>query len=417
MSETTASGPTRWGRLLAFGGRLSVARIRQGDRRLVLAVALVAVAVGLLVTLTGISMGLADPLDHSGAANYWLLPASGGELTAAFAVDGPTIGGVHDRTESLQARDDVVAATPVLTEVIRVRSAGTSQPEEIIAVGVIPPDRSTTVAGVPTTTLASGDPYYEAGSYDGEWTGDVVLSPGAAETLDASSGDQLTVGSTATGQIRQGFEVASVEAAEPSADSIPIAVVRLSELQSLTGDDRADQADSILLQTTDSVDQAAIAGDDDTTRIVADSAVGADRLVSDDQALGLAVAALLVGFVSAVLQTATAVGLDVEATADELLALAAMGLAPRSRLLVTGASAVWISALGGVVGVGLGWGVLTLLTTDLAVSVGTPPPVVRELWLVPYGIAVAVVAGLCAAVYPAVLVSRLETPTGGIQWQ
>jgi len=417
MSDTTASRLTRWCRLLALGGRLAVARIRQGDRRLVCAVALVAVAVGLLVTLTGISMGLADPFGQSTTADYWLLPAGGGELTAAFAVDGPAVGDVHDRSENLQAREDVTAATPVLTDVIRVQSSGSSQPTEIIAVGVIPPEQPTTVSGVSTTTLDSGDPYYGDGAYDGEWTGEVVLSPAAAETLDASPGDQLTFGSTTTGQLRQGFEVISVEAAEPSAESLPIAVVRLSELQSLTGDDGADQADSILLQTTSSADTEALSESDDTTRLVADSAVGADRLVSDDQALGLAVAALLVGFVSAVLQTATAVGLDVEATTDELLALAAIGLAPASRLLVTGATAVWLSTLGGIVGVGLGWGALSVLNTDLAATIGTPPPVVQELWLVPYGIGIAIAAGLCAALYPVVLVNRLETASGGIQWR
>lgn len=405
----------RWFGLLGLSVRLLYTDTRRGNRRLLPTLAVITLTIAFLVVVTGVGLGLsAGPTDQTDNADYWIVPESEGEVTTVVATGGPQLGGVHDKHEDLQARDEVSVSTPVLIEIIQVRGTDSEDTEYIIAVGIIPAGDGPSVAGVPTAALASGDPHYTDGTYQGEFTGDVVLSSAAAELLDVSESDQLVVGSSTTGAVEQAFSVTAVEDAEqPDSKHVPIAVVRLSELQQLTGAAEADQADQIMVQTTtqDAATQVALEQAYSDATVLSESERATDRFIDAELPLAMSLVALLVGFVITSLFITTAMSLETEANRDRLAAFAAVGIPPRERVVVIAGMTLTLAVLGGILGLGLGALGIALLNSVITSWLAVPPVATFDVYLAPYAIGVAFVAGLVAVAHPAMLALRTDPAT------
>lgn len=202
-SEKSKSRLAQWRGFLGLAVRRLVGCTNDSlFNRVTATIGVVAITVALLVLVTGISLSLASASTvQSNNVDYWIVPESANTMTTAVSVQGPQFGDAHQANEKFESLGGVTASTPILIDVIRLRTPNSEEPEYILGIGIIPEDKTDRVGGLSTGALESGDPHYASGDYDGPMTGEIVLSPAAAEILNASRGEEAIVGSPATGEI------------------------------------------------------------------------------------------------------------------------------------------------------------------------------------------------------------------------
>ncbi|MFB6218303.1 MAG: FtsX-like permease family protein, partial [Halobacteriaceae archaeon] len=316
----------------------------------------------------------------------------------AVSVGGPQLGAVHRTSEEIREYPGVTAASPVALDVLELRH-GTAA-EYVLVVGVVAaPDLA--VAGLPTSALAPGDPYYANGTYAGRWTGDAVLSAAAADLLGAEANDTLTVRGNYTFTVRSVTAAGAGSGVTAGAGSVPVALVHLAELQAVTGTTDSDTADQLLVATDDPGVRERLAGVYPSTDVVARSGVSSDSIADSELALAVGLGALVDG-----LFLGTTMGLEVTADRRQYATLAAIGVSGRSRGALVVAQVLVVTGLGGVLGVALG-GAGILAANRLADALlGAGAVAVAHPALAPYGVGVALLVGLLASPYLVWLAGR-----------
>jgi putative ABC transport system permease protein len=364
-----------------------------------------------MLIVTGVSLGLATQSTIYGDdTDYWIVPESGTTLTTLLTVDDPQLANVHATSTTIQRDDDVDTSTPVLIELVRTRGPETGRPEYVLGIGIVPERQGGSVAGIPTTALTPGDPYYGGGSYSGELTGEVVLSSTAADILNASSGDTLAVDSRTTGEREDSFTVTAVSESgvRTVGGQLPIAVFHLSELQVLTGASESDLADQVLVSTNSPSVRPALEEVYPQAVVVERSGLATRQLQREGLPLAVSVVALVIALVIGVLFVMTTTAIEVEADRQHLAVLAAFGFSSRVRaafITVTTLLLTLIGAVAGLVIAAVGTWVVNFVAARFLASV--PIAVFHPLFPV-YAVGVAIVIGLLAAPYPLVLARRTD---------
>ena len=403
---------TRWTGLLGVALRRTLTKAtRTAPRQTAVSIAGVAIAVALMLVVTATGLGLVQGTTVRGdAVDYWVVPESGGVSTMVVQTESAQLGDVHAKSEELNRDGRVEYATPVLISALEVKSG--SSTEYVLGVGVVPDPKLDRVGGLPTGALSPGDPYYANGSYDGEWTGETVLSQGAADRLGVNRSANLTVGGATSGSGTETLQVTAVEEAaiESGLSGRPVMVVHLSELQEITGAKSADQANQILVQSNAGGLESELEDRFPGANAVTRSGFIAQNTVDSDLPLAMGVAALLIAVVVGVLFVATMQGLQVEADSEQLATLTAIGFSRRARALVLVVQALALTLVGGAVGVVLAY--LTVLITNwAAVRAIAPVPIAQfHPLLVAYGMGVAAFIGLLVAPY----LLAMERRTGSV---
>ena len=403
--------------LLGLGVRRVAGRLTGVEpQRVLLAIVGVALAIGLLVSVTGLSLGLATGTTvRSSSVDYWIVPESGGASSIAVSTAGPKLGDTHGVTARLEGTDGVEYATPVLVQVLPVENPQTGGQERVLAIGVIPPARGMEIGGLETGPLSPGDPYFANGSYDGRWTGEMVLSEPAARFLNASTGSTLRVGS---GNDRAEFQVTNVSAGNAGAGfgQLPVMVVHLSELQAITGGTGDDVADQILVSTNEEAVASTLEGVYPGTIVVQKRGLASRSLMDSSLPLAVAIAAFVTALGVGALFVATMMGLEVAADRRNLAVLGALGYSTRSRALLVAVETVTVAGLGGLLGVLLGIGGILALNAGVARYLGVDGVAMVHPWLPLYGVGIAVLVGVLAAPYPVLRARRtglVEVIAGG----
>lgn len=394
---------TRWSGLVRVGVRRTIARTVGTDRRrMQLSVLGVAAIVVLLVVVTGIGLGLATGTTiYDDDVDYWVVPETDGEHSPLLSTDEPQFGSAHEAAERFRAAD-VAFATPVLSQVMRVERGETS--EYVLVVGVVNEPELDSVAGVTTEGLTHGDPHYADGRYDGKRTGEVVLSRSAANLLEADRGAQVSIGGAE-------FTVAGTDDGTGAVGDIPIAVVQLSELQSLTGAAEHDRADQFV------VGASAPAVEDDLAAVYPQSEVltrgelTTGATMDSELPLALALTGFVVSVAVGTLFVLTTNGLEVVADRSQLATMAALGISTRSQLALIGVQTLVVTTIGGLVGALVGLGGIRAVNAVAMRLVTTEPIALSDPRFVLYGTAVGVVIGLLSLPYLLVLTRRVS---GGV---
>lgn len=396
-------------RIVAVAG-LGIGRVRgklagRASNRVLLSVTGVAIAVLLMTTISGVALGLASQTAvQSEDVDYWIVPEGGSVDTIAVSTDGPRLGDTHRIAGELNPDDRIEHATPVLLQIVPVDSSDGRQ--FVLFAGVIAPRKgSTRIAGVPTTALSPGDPYYNAGGYNGTWTGEAVLNPAAAEVLNRSQGETVRI--TGAGA---NFSIVGVsdDSLTTGIGTAPVAVVHLSELQTITGTDAADSADQLLVSTTDTGVRSRLEDVYPAGTVVTRTGIAARQASTSSLPLAMGITAFVVAVVVGVLFTATMMGLEITNDRRALGTLAAVGYAPQSVTVLVVAETVSVAAVGGVVGVVLGGAGLVGINAVVAEVVGVRSLAVFDLALLSYGFGTALLIGVLAALYPIWLSRRVD---------
>lgn len=420
----------RWVGLVGVALRRTATKAtRTAPRQTAVSVLGVAIAVALMLVVTATGLGLVQGTTVGGdAVDYWVVPEGGGVSTMVVSASSTQLGDVHDKTTELTRDDRIEYATPVLISVLEV-SAGDGGSEYVLGVGVIPAPELGRVGGLPTAPLSPGDPYFANGSYDGEWTGEAVVSTGATENLGlCGSGDNgssdctadgtaeganLTVAGATSGAEARSLQVTAVESAavESGLSGAPVMLVHLSELQAITGASSADQADQILVQSTAAGLESDLEAQFEGATAVTRAGFTAQQSVESELPLAMGLAALLVAVVVGALFVATTQGLQVEADSEQLATLAAIGISRRGRAVLLSVQALALTLAGGALGVVLAY-LATLVTNWAAIRAFAPVPIAQfHPALVGYGLGVAALIGLLVAPYLLAMERRTESVT------
>lgn len=393
----------RWRGLAGIAGRRVVARITQTERQQTrLTVMGIAVAVGLLLVVTSVGLGmLAQSTVGSADTDYWIVP-EGAASSAVTDVNRQQLGRVHPATERIARRDGVTYATPVLMTLVRANASGTADTSYLIVLGVIPSSNQETLVGLPTTRLTDGDPHYANGSYDGPWTGDAVLSTGAADTLGVSRGGSFRVAAGRRGATAPRRSFTAVAVRETHAAGIgqfPVAVVHLSELQALTGASRTDSADQILVAAADATVRPHLEGVYPGADVVTRGGLLVKQSRRSKLPVAISLSAFAVAVVVGTLFVCTTMGMAIAAGSHQRAVLSALGFAPTSRAVVVALQALMVALLGGGAGVGLAVlgvtvtnGLVTTFLSDVPIATFRP-------LLVAYGLGVALLIGVLSLPY------------------
>lgn len=412
----------RWRRTIALVGisaQRLLGRLRCGDRVTVaLSVLGVALAIGFMVVVTGISVGLTTQTTVYGSGvDYWVVPESSSSSTMAVAVGGPEFGAVHPTTDRIRDIEGVTYASAVKAELVRLNAPAANTSRYVLLLGVIP-EPGHRIGGLPTDELAAGDPHFGGGDYDGPWTGDIVLSDAAATLLETKEGATLTptsgasTGAGSDGDGGRTFHVRNVSQAGLSsgAGPIPVALVHLAELQTLTGGADQDAADRFLVQTNSPGVADRLAGIYPQSRVVAQSGVGAGDVTSSKLALAIALTAFVVALCVGALFVTTALGLELTAERPQYATLTAIGVSTRSQSLIVVTQALIVTIIGGVIGSLAGYGGI-IATNELASQYTGTAIATPAASIVLYALAVAVGIGLVASPYLVWLTNRADPLT------
>jgi len=394
---------TRW---IGLAG-LAVARLRgrltTGSRyRTIFCIIGVAIPVALLLVVSSVSIGLASgPATSTEGIDYWVVPESNAS-SPVTDVSGARFGNTHSTAARLASRDDVAYASPMLIELIEVETAGGSS-EFVLAVGIVPKDGYGTVTPVSSVQLSSGDPHYAGGSYEGEWTGNMVLSEPAADALDVGRGAALSPRGT-----NRSFSVLGVSPPKQAGvGQFPIAVVRLSELQTVVGAADRDSADQIVVAaprgTTDT--ERAMAATYPNAAVQTRSGLLTQRAIDQQLPLAMAASALILALVTGTLLVGTTFGFEVAASSQERSVMAAIGVSGRSRAALVGIETLLLAGRGGYLAL-LVWAAGSLLANVVARARFGTTVAVFEPWLFGVGMGVSLLIGLLSVPYLLVIDRR-----------
>ncbi|WP_170977260.1 ABC transporter permease [Halorussus salinisoli] len=390
----------RWAGLVGVGLR----RVREKalvteSRRIALSVSGVAIAIALMLIVTGVAMGLSSQTTVGGdSVDYWITPEAGSTSTMVVSTEGPQFGAVHSTTARLTRNEEVAYATPVLMHAMEMHTpGGEDESEYVVVIGVIA-QSDVEVAGLSAGPLTPGDPHYANGSYNGTWTGQAVMSPASAELLNATNGTSL-IPSRGT-QANRTLTVSAVGDGDVSTGmgQLPIVLVHLSEAQQLSGATAGDQADQILVDTNSRDVKSELENVYPRSTVMARSGLTAQNM-SSGLPLAMSVAALCVALIVGTLFVGTTMGLEITADQQQYALLGALGLPWRSRAVVVLVQALTVTVVGGILGLALGY-LGIQLTNQLAQQYIAPTAIaVAHPMLAVYGVGVSILIGLLAAPY------------------
>lgn len=403
MSDDQQSRPRKWLSLVGIGYRRLVGKAGTTDtRRVAISIIGVGLAIGLMLVVTGIALGLAEGTTIGGTSvDYWIVPEAGSASTLVVSPDAPRFGQAHESTTRIEAIDGVEQATPVLVEMNRlVGPDGTS--EYVLLIGVIP-SPGLTIEGIDTSPLNSNI------ANRSKWGGEIVLSDGAATLLNADPGSTIRPRGTSANRT---LTVVNVSTSVQSGGfaQFPIGVMHLNELQVLTGADAGDQADQFLVTASSPDVEDDLAQVYPRSTVIARNDLGSEAF-DEDLPLAMSLASLLVALIIGTLFVGTMMGLEITADRQEYAVMGALGLPFSSQAIIVASQTLTVTLFGGIVGVVLGTGGI-VATNQLAMEFLTPAPIARfHPYLLVYGVAIAVLIGVLAVPYLLWLSKRTDIVT------
>ncbi len=395
---------TRWIGLLGLAlSRLWKRATRTVSGRIIATIAAVAVTIAFLVIVTGVALALADGnVTTETDAAVQVAAGEDDSLSGIDGVEGPRLGQATERAATIRSEPGVDHASPVLFETMQLESTD-GEPRSVLVVGVVPDDEPRTVAGVSTAPLEPDETDTEEPPTDA----DMVLSDVAADRLDATAGDEIGVVTSQDESIEPTLTVTAVEEGQADGERpVPVALVRLDDLQTVSGADDGDLATQLLVWGEPDAAQSA-AGDAYPEATVEPTASGApSTLFGDGLALATSLLALVVGVTICAAFVATTMGLAVDGDRRTLAVLEAVGVPTRSRLAIVAVTTAATTLCGAILGVGLGMLGITAVNAIASATLATGSVATLTPLFVPYGIAVALLAGLVAVPYPLAVARR-----------
>ena len=394
----------------AAGVGLSGLRHRRG--RAALAVVGIALAVLLVVLLSGLGYGLTTT---GGQAIDWLdrdLWATTGPV--AFAPGA--VGGVENPIEDAHLVADRMSRVEGVAEVQALAfqavyvSPGAEEFDTVVGVGGT--GSGDTVVVQQGRTFSGGDVHYANGTYGGPMTHEVIVGPRLADRYGLEPGDTLHVGGTLAAARENEFEVVGVSNTFSRFLGTPTVALHLSELQEISGGTGNDRAAILAVTLADGADPVAVERriEREFPRFdvrTNDQQVGA---VIGNQGPVLAAATTLVALavVAGAALVTNVLALLVAQQRERFAALKAAGVSGRLLAVAVLAQGLVVGLLGGALGLALALPATTLLNRVVADLAGFAGLLATPPWLLAGALVLAAVVGVGGSTVAGWRVSRLS---------
>ncbi|MEF8841313.1 MAG: ABC transporter permease [Haloarculaceae archaeon] len=394
----------------AVGVGLSGLRHRRG--RAALAVVGIALAVLLVVLLSGLGYGLTTT---GGQAIDWLdrdLWATTGPV--AFAPGA--VGGVENPVEDAHLVADRMGRVEGTSEVqalaFQAVYVGTDGEEFDTVVGVGGTGSGDTIVVDRGRTFSGGDVHYANGTYEGPMTGEAIVGPRLAERYGLEPDDTLHVGGTLAAARENEFRVVGVSNTFTRFLGTPTVALHLSELQEVSGGTGSDRAAILAVTLEDGADPAAVERriEREFPRFdvrTNDEQVGA---VIGNQGPVLAAATTLVALavVAGAALVTNVLALLVAQQRERFAALKAAGVSGRLLAVTVLAQGLVVGLLGGALGLALALPAASLLNGIVADLAGFSGLLATPPWLLAGALILAAVVGVGGSTVAGWRVSRLS---------
>ncbi|GAB6878824.1 hypothetical protein JCM17823_10980 [Halorubrum gandharaense] len=340
----------------AYSGTVWIAlrQLRADKMRTVLAVLGVTLAVLSVTLLAGVGAGVTDTGSEMFEESDRDLWVSGGPIEVAPGSVGGfqnPIPDAHRLSNDISAHPDVENAVPMGFQVVYVSTDG-DEFETTMGSGV--PGGGSSVSITEGEGFTGGDTHYAGGDYDGEMTHQALIAPETAEEYDLEVGDTIHVGGTVGNARENEFEVVGISSTFANYLGTGTVTLRLSELQTLTGNAYDDSATMITIQTVADADREVVRDELSAQHPEYTFRTNEEQLVSllERQAVVLAggVSLVVLGVISGALLSLNLLLSLVYTQRQPLSVLRAVGGTKRSVVGVAVTQATTIAVLGLLVG-------------------------------------------------------------------
>lgn len=361
-------------RLRTYAGLVWIAlrQLRSDRMRTMLAVIGVTLAVLSVTLLTGVGAGVVatgnEMFDDSGR-DLWV---SGGPIEVAPGSVGGfqnPIPNAHSIAADISEHEDVENAVPMAFQVVYVSTDG-EEFETTMGSGV--PGGGSAVSIQEGAGFAGPDTHYADGTYEGEMTRQALIAPETAEEFDLEVGDTIYVGGTVANARQNEFEVVGISPTFANFLGTGTVTLRLSELQTLTGNAYDDSATLVTIQTTPTADREAVRDELAAEHPEYTFRTNQEQLVSllERQAVVLAAGASLIvlGVVAGGILSLNLLLSLIYVQRQPLAVLRAVGATRRSVVGVAVVQALTISTAGYLLGIGA-TPLLAMLLDQIALTV------------------------------------------------
>ncbi len=395
-----------WSRIRAMSG-IALRQLRHERMRTVLAIIGVAMAVLASVMLAGVGLGVVETGQQKFDQSDRDLWVTGGPVELRPGTVGGfenSLVGAHALAADIGQREDVSTAVPIAFQTVYA-SANRSEFETIVGVGA--PARGPSVRITAGRGVQQRDTHYAGGTYDGPMQREVVLDQRAANLLDVSVNDTVSLGGTLATAREQQFRVVGISPTYSQFVGAPTVTLPLSELQEITGTTASDRATFITV---------ALRGDADVNTVERELAdeypeytirTNKEQLQAtlEGQALVIVSGAGLVAL-AVVAGVLLVINLQLSFVArhrEVFAAIMATGTSRSSLAAIVSVHTLLIGALGGALGVGLAVPGTTVVNTIAASVTGFEGVATLSRRVLVGGlgtaIVVSVLAGLLASLY------------------
>lgn len=390
---------------------LSVALLRTDRLRMTLAVAGIVLAILATTLLAGAGIGVLETGEQQFDATDRDLWVTGGPVALSPVGGGGfenTIIDSHRLSAEISGHEGVRNAAPMGFQTVYV--------------GTDPDDLTTQVAtgvpgGGPAVSIDEGtgftgtDTHYADGSYDGPMSHEVLIDDRTATAHDVGVGDTIYIGGTLSAARQNEFTVVGTTQTFTQFLGTPTVVLRLSELQQVTGTTAQDPSTFIVVTVESDASVPTVQADLERAYPEYDVRSNREQLeaVVSSQALLLAGAVTLVvlSVIAGAALTVNLLVLLVYQQRRELTALHAFGLSAWTTVGLVAGQGLLLGIIGGAIGVALTIPVARALNELAAHLVGfdglvqTPPLVLL------IGAVLAIGIGTLAATVAGWLIARM----------
>ena len=400
--------------------KIALLNLSRRKSRTVFALSAIAIAVAMTILMTSAGLGLEAGTSalYVQEVDYWIVPRGSGVTDLITNSEQTMLGGVHRATEIILVYPDVNGASPVLTRVLYASDVGGAKSAEdtedagggkdargsmggrsvkaILGIGVIPGNID--VAPVSSNGFTPGDP---------EDTHEAVINEKTARLLGVRTGDMIYAGESQAAL--QPFKVVNVVTL-PEYSLSPVIVLHLSELQELTGNQDGDRANEIIVSGGDKEFLESVYPGE---MVLSNTELTAHNIYSDKRILATTIAVVSVSVVICILFVSTTMIMSVNEKQREFAVMRAIGISDSTIIGIVLWESVILSLAGGCIGA-----LLSVGGRALAGEIGqhlyeTQVPMVMPPMLLVGGVCVAVVAGVLAGIFPAILsrkhdIARME---------
>lgn len=247
-------------RLSQIRGQIWIAfrQLRWDKTRTVLAVIGIALAVLSVTLLAGVGTGVTETgneLFNEADRDLWV---TGGPITLAPGSVGGfqnPVPNAHPLATQIEQHEDVRTAVPLAFQVVYVSTNG-EEFETIVGSGT--PGAGGSVRITAGEGFTGPNTHYAGGNYSGNFTHQALISPELAAQQNLTVGDTIHVGGTIASARANEFEVVGISPTFSNFLGTATVTLRLSELQTLTGNAYDDSATLITISTVDGADREVV---------------------------------------------------------------------------------------------------------------------------------------------------------------